>query len=306
MKPATPLMMVPFREVRHFQPDDCLHYESIAVRGHEYDWTIPAHRHEGLHQFHLLTRGAVVATIDGERHDLRAPAMWMLAPGAVHGFAYERDSAGQQITVPTAALQVALAHSPLLAAQLARTIIVGSDAIGADALACEQLFSQLAQEFGASRPGRVEALHAHAMLIALWLLRRENATRGPPRRQALRDTLTHRYRSLLELHFRRHQPIGFYADALGVTPDHLSRTCRATSGIGALDLLHERMLLEARRMLAYTPVPVTGIAQQLGFEDPGYFSRFFTRRAGLSPSAYRESVTDGRAALPEHDGPRRR
>ena len=122
----------------------------------------------------------------------------------------------------------------------------------------------------------------------------------------MRDTLTHRYRSLLELHFRRHQPIGFYADALGVTPDHLGRTCRATSGLGALDLLHERMLLEARRMLAYTPVPVTGVAQQLGFEDPGYFSRFFTRRAGLSPSAYRGSVADGRAAPPEHGGPRRR
>ena len=51
---ASPLLLVPFREVRHDEPDDCLHYESVAVRGTEMDWTIPAHRHEGLHQFQFL------------------------------------------------------------------------------------------------------------------------------------------------------------------------------------------------------------------------------------------------------------
>ena len=59
MKPAAaPLLLVPFREVRHEQPDDCLHYEPVAVRGKLHDWTIPAHRHDALHQFQLLEKAA--------------------------------------------------------------------------------------------------------------------------------------------------------------------------------------------------------------------------------------------------------
>ena len=54
--PPAPLI-VPFTEVRHFRPEDCLHYEPIDVRGRLHHWTIPAHRHDGLHQFQLLTEG---------------------------------------------------------------------------------------------------------------------------------------------------------------------------------------------------------------------------------------------------------
>lgn len=105
MKPAASPQMLPFREVRHFQADDCLHYETIAVRGQLHDWTIPAHRHPRLHQIHLLASAAVVTSIDGLQQSLAAPAVWMLAPGTLHGFAYARNSAGQQIRLPSPALE---------------------------------------------------------------------------------------------------------------------------------------------------------------------------------------------------------
>ena len=85
---------------------------------------------------------------------------------------------------------------------------------------------------------------------------------------------------------------------LGVTPDHLSRGCRAVTGLSALDLLHERLLLESRRLLAYTQAPVADVAHELGFDDPAYFSRFFARRAGLSPQAFRAALASGTAQPP--------
>ena len=116
---------------------------------------------------------------------------------------------------------------------------------------------------------------------------------------ALRDTLVQRFRALLEIHLRQHQPLGFYADALHVTPDHLSRACRSVTGLSALELMHDRMALEARRLLAYTNAQVGEVAAELGFTDPAYFSRFFARRAGGSPQAYRAALQqrDGGAAL---------
>lgn len=107
-----------------------------------------------------------------------------------------------------------------------------------------------------------------------------------------------RYRSLFELHLRRHQPLGFYARALQVTPDHLSRSCRAVTGLSALDLLHERLLLEARRLLSYTQAPVADVARDLGFDDPAYFSRFFARRDGHAPQEYRAALQVGQAVPP--------
>ena len=302
LKPAAPLMMVPFREVRHFQPEDSLYCESINVRGQEYQWTIPAHRHEGLHQFQLLTQGSARATLDGEPVEITAPAALMVAPGVVHGFVYERSSAGQQVTVPTASLRAWLGTAPALDAQLRQSIHVAQGAIGGDLSECEELFESLAREFAQSRPGRAEALNAHALVLALWFLRHAVTVPAALRQQALKDALVQRYRALLERHFRQLHPLAFYADALSITADHLSRTCRATTGESALALMHDRVALEARRLLAHTTGSVIDIAHALGFEDPGHFSRFFSKRIGQSPSAYRTAIANGVVRAPGQAG----
>lgn len=297
MSAAAPLLMVPFREVRHFQPDDCLHYEPIEVRGRLHDWTTPAHRHEMLHQFEWLERGSVVATIDGRRHTLTAPAAWMIPPGVMHGFVYERDSAGHRVSVPSGLLQATVTPSPKLQERLERPVIVQQSDMVTDANELRELLTLLIREFGANRLGRTDALRAHAVLLALWFTRCEAAgsiVAGPPH-----DMLVDKFRALLENHFRAHWTIGAYAKSLAVTPDHLSRRCRAATGLGAQDLVQERLMLEARRLLAYTPGAVAEIAHQLGFDDPAYFSRVFAKGAGQSPSAYREAIALGLGVLPE-------
>jgi AraC family transcriptional activator of pobA len=156
----------------------------------------------------------------------------------------------------------------------------------------------LGDEFLAQRAGRAEALQSHVILLGLWFLRHQEATSGSGRRQALRDTLVQRYRGLVELHFAEHQPLGFYAGALGVTADHLSRVCRATTSTSALDLLHQRVALEAKRMLVHADLTIADVAGRLGFDDAGYFSRFFKATTGIAPSAYREALAAGLAAAP--------
>lgn len=288
-------LAIAFREVRHDQPDDCLHVEAIAVRGALHQWAIPAHRHEGLHQLQWLSQGAVVARIDGVVHRLQAPAALMLAAGAVHGFDYAPDSAGQQVTVPSALLQAGLASAPGLAARLGQTLVLGADRMAGQAAQIESLLSALSDEFHQARPGRSEALRAQVLLLALALLRQAAEPAAHERRQALRDTLVQRFRALLELHGRRQPPLGFYAQILGVSVDHLSRSCRRVVGLSALDLAHEGVLLDARRLLAQGSQPVAEIAAALGFDDAAYFSRFFTRRTGVSPSAYRAALAQGLA-----------
>lgn len=297
MKPRPPVAIA-FREVRHFKPDDCLHCEAIELRGTLHDWTIPAHRHEGLHQFQWLHSGAAHLALAGREWQVAAPAAFVLPPGCVHAFAYAPHSTGLQVTVPSALLERSFAAAPALAARLALPQVLTPDMLGHQAEAGAALFRQLAAEFATAEPGRTEALQAHALLLATWFLRQAPGAGGDEARQALRDTLVQRYRALMELHLRREHALGFYAQALKVTPDHLSRSCRAVAGLSAQDLLHERLLLEARRLLATTGAAVGEVAQELGFADAAYFSRFFARRAGQSPLAYRAALQQGQGVPP--------
>ena len=292
MKPA-PLLLVPFREVRHDQPDDCVHYESVAVRGQEMDWTIPAHRHEGLHQFQLLARGTVRGTVDGRSFEAAAPLLLMVAPGSVHGFTYSRDAVGHQLTVPSGTLRQMLGGSELAQDTLAASFLVEGEA--ASRIADDNLrqFEALAREFREQAPGRVHALMAQATLIAVQFLRLRGAQHALQKPRGARDTLVQRYRALLETHFRSQPSLAFYAEALHVSADHLSRACRNVAGQSAQQLMHERLMLEARRLLAYTAAPVAQIAAQLGYADPAYFSKFFARSVGETPSSYRGAVARG-------------
>jgi len=102
-----------------------------------------------------------------------------------------------------------------------------------------------------------------------------------------RPELLARFETLIEARFATHQPVADYAAALGVGPTHLSRVCRAATGRPASALIQDRLIREARRNLVYTNLSVSAIAYALGFSDPAYFSRVFTRATGLSPRAFR-------------------
>ena len=291
------LTVVPFREVRHDRPDDGVYYEPLELRGRQHDWTVPVHYHDALHQFSFVTHGGVVATIDGVRHCSAAPAVRMVAPRAMHGFVYEPESAGHQVTVPTPLLQAAFTSSPALLTRLACSTVIDGATTDDGLEEVLDLFEKVAREFAGSRPGRAEALRGHTMLLALWFARREPELTSPAKHTPC-DTLVERYRALIEQRFRAHWPVRRYAAALGVTPDHLSRRCRVATGLSAFDLAEERLIVEARRMLAYTHVPVAEIGYGLGFDDPGYFSRVFAKRVGQSPLTYRVAVADGLAMPP--------
>jgi AraC family transcriptional activator of pobA len=96
------------------------------------------------------------------------------------------------------------------------------------------------------------------------------------------------YRDLIEAHFREERRIAYYADLLAVTPARLNTVCQSRLGTTASGLLHNRIVAEAKRCLICTSMSVAEIGYALGFEDPAYFSRFFSKRVGVAPGRLRE------------------
>ena len=81
-----------------------------------------------------------------------------------------------------------------------------------------------------------------------------------------------------------------HAAALGVSPTHLTRVCRAETGRTAAELLTERSLHAARSLLGATDVPVQDIARHLGFGSAAYFTRFIQHQTGRTPTALRRAA----------------
>ncbi|MEL7026710.1 MAG: helix-turn-helix transcriptional regulator, partial [Pseudomonadota bacterium] len=125
-------------------------------------------------------------------------------------------------------------------------------------------------------------------LVSVWLKRRDaSADTHDTRDERAADRLAAAYSALVERDFRLSRGVADYARDLGVTPTHLSRVCRATSGRSALALLIDRRLYEARRLLRDTQMPIQDVAKETGFGSPAYFSRAFRSEIGASPSDFR-------------------
>lgn len=107
---------------------------------------------------------------------------------------------------------------------------------------------------------------------------------------AMNDHRTMLLRQLLEKHFRQEHQAGFYAGEFALTPKRLNEISRINTGKTVTELLHERLMLEAKRNLAFSTVSVKEICYDLGFEDPAYFSRFFKHHTGVTPQDFRETM----------------
>ncbi len=99
--------------------------------------------------------------------------------------------------------------------------------------------------------------------------------------------LSRQFSLLVEKHFREHHQVADYAGLLYKSPKTLSNVFRKLGGKTPLQFIHERIVLEGRRLLLYTDKPIAEIADELGFLESGHFSRLFKRVTGDSPSALR-------------------
>ncbi|MFD0857962.1 AraC family transcriptional regulator [Roseovarius aquimarinus] len=148
------------------------------------------------------------------------------------------------------------------------------------------LLDAMTRESSAGRPFAGEARHALAIMVTVWLRRALIEQEAPPRPTAA-QRLTTAYAALVEQDFATGQPMAAYARDLGVTPTHLTRSCKAACGLTAADLLVQRVLHRAREMLEDGDDAVRHVAAQLGFGSAAYFSRFIAHHTKLSPSELR-------------------
>jgi AraC family transcriptional activator of pobA len=100
-----------------------------------------------------------------------------------------------------------------------------------------------------------------------------------------------RFNSLLEANFSKERTVNLYAATLGIHPNNLNFLIREHTGISAKQTINNRIVTEAKYLLAHSDLRIKGIANRLGFEEAHNFSTFFKKNAGVGPVAYKTSLT---------------
>ena len=98
-----------------------------------------------------------------------------------------------------------------------------------------------------------------------------------------------RFSQLVEWNYTTKHAVADYAELLNMTPKALSKRLAKHSSVTPNDIIKNRIILEAKRLLAHTALSVKEIGYKLGYEDPAYFIRLFTNHAGLAPQQFRKS-----------------
>lgn len=267
---------------------DVVHCETIEARSILHDWEFAPHRHARLHQILLVQAGGGVASLDDQRHDLSASLLINVPVGTVHGFAFHPGTRGLVMTLAAEMLDQNLRPEEGLRPVLSRATAVAADA------AVRQTMSAIAGVFGGRDFARAQILRSLAGVLLGQTARL--MTQAEPPQSTTEPEFLRRFMALVDLHFRDHWPVAAYARELAISPTHLSRLTRAATGRPASTLIEERLIREARRNLVYTNLPVSRIAYALGFDEPAYFTRVFTRTTGLSPRAFRAQINAGQSA----------
>jgi AraC family transcriptional activator of pobA len=159
----------------------------------------------------------------------------------------------------------------------------------ADEAVVDDLLAKLEAE--CHRPGEWQhPLLSAYLTVLLTHLSRLYTEQYPGGEPSADQWLLRTYRARIEEHFREQHEVGAYADLLHISAGHLSEVVKAQSGKSAIKHLHERLVLEAKRLLFYTPQSLKELTFDLGFSDAPYFNRFFKRETGLTPAEYRASI----------------
>ncbi|MNE31977.1 Exoenzyme S synthesis regulatory protein ExsA [compost metagenome] len=210
----------------------------------------------------------------------------------VHGFHWAGAVEGQVITAAQHPLEsIAQVLAPNLLAQVRKPQVIALPQWDADEDPLLPLCRALREEYHNRAREHVACSMSLLLTLMIQVLRHEPQARaGEQRLPSRRSQQLTRFRELVDMHYRAHWSLGDYAGELGLTLTTLGRLCQEHLGMTPMNVINARLVLEAKRALGHSSLSVKEIAHELGFVDVGYFSRFFRKHSGVSPSGFREAA----------------
>ena len=235
------------------------------------------HKHD-FYQLLFITSGTGYHQIDFTRHKISRQQIFIMKPGQIHSWKLGGNIKGFVVEFNRESIPSELLHE----LQYSKDDLLIKKVHSFNRLI--NTTTTMHDEFIEQKPNFDLALRGYLIGLVVQLIR-ESASEELKKKSI---SNIEKFRKHLEENYRNEHRVEFYARLLGVTPKSLTMQVTRALGKSPRDLIQERILLEAKRLLAFSHTPIAEIGHNLGFEDPNYFSRFFKLQQGETPLEFRK------------------
>lgn len=287
--------IIPVYDIRNLSPSAGPQGEFLIERlsgylQRHYEHLHFAHRHT-YHQLVLFTQGYGHHCIDFSHFEVKPFQLYVMIPGQVHSWHFSDDTDGYIINFSDTFFRSPLLN-PHYLDHFAFFSGVGAEGTCQVLPALQDELVELMEKMmllSASIHDSDEDI-IRLLMLQLFLRVEQCCTNDTPcKAMPQQKTMVVRnFRKLIEAHFRTTRLPKEYADLLYVTPNHLNALCQDLLNKTAGELIRDRVLLEAKRLLTNAKMSVTEIAYELNFQDNSYFIRFFKKYTGSTPDDFRK------------------
>lgn len=247
---------------------------------------VDAHRHDYYHILYVKN-GQGEHTIDFKSYEIKANSIFFVSPGQVHALEIDPSVEGYVVSFNADFyhfhdnIQKLMDYPFFHSISNAPMLQLDNSNANIQAVLDDMNVEYLTAEKG--KEALLRALLEVLLIRAARMYHQTDSDKAP-------NHLTFQLRTLealIDAHFKTSKLLNNYAEMIHISPKHLNSLCKKGLNKTVSNLIHERTLIEAKRLLLFTDQSITEIAFELGFSDKSYFMRFFKKQTNLTADAFR-------------------
>jgi AraC family transcriptional activator of pobA len=251
-----------------------------------------AHRHSFFHLV-FFTEGGGRHTIDFNHFNLFPNQIYFMVPGQVHAWNFEGNVDGFIVNFTKEFFQYFLNISdyitsfPFFKGSPKDSVLNLSQETGKLLI---QKFTDILDQSVQHKVYKYDLIRVRLLEIFL-LIAQNNDQEKENSHTHMPNTLVQSYQDLIEKNYMNLRKPSEYARLLAVTPNHLNALTKEHLGMQAGEVIRDRIILEAKRLLINVDLSVSQIAYKLQFSDNSYFTKFFKKYVGINPEEFRKNYS---------------
>jgi AraC-like DNA-binding protein len=252
------------------------------------------HRHD-FYVGMLFTRGSGTHQIEFNNYEIKPGYVFMIAPGEVHDWNLSKDIDGYIFfhtkeyfdlnftyeKVDNYPFYCCLRNNPLIPLKNKSREKV------------DEVFKEIIDEYKRNELFKFQKISSLLNVLYIALSRIYLPERILQNKNVNYLSKLKQIDQLIEKHFKEYKYPKDYASLMHMSEKHLNRICKTCLNKTASQLIIERIVLEAKRMLAFAEFSVSQIADELGYSNSSYFIRLFKKKTGKTPVEFLQKFREG-------------
>lgn len=246
------------------------------------------------HNFYLLvlfTNGTGIHEIDFDKYPIKKGSLFILQPGQIHNWSLSNDIDGYIVFYSQEIYNLYFGTKKIEDYLFYKSVKSNPEMYFEknEFAEIEMYFKLMLSESESEKPKRNDKILNLLDSINIEISRKYLLDNN--HKTAVYNHKIDQFEKLIDTHFKIEKSPSFYASKMNITLKHLNRICKTILNKTATELITERVILEAKRLLIDKNKAISQVADELSFDNYSYFAKVFKKETNNSPSEFRKNLS---------------